>query len=32
MAKYSRNIFLWLSGFNIDIKVVHIAGKTESSG
>ena len=27
MAKYARNIFLWLSAFNIDIMVVHIAGK-----
>ena len=26
MAKYVRNIFLWLSAFNIDMKVVHIAG------
>ena len=27
MAKYTRNIFLWLSTFNIDIKVVHVPGK-----
>ena len=27
MAKYAKNIFLWLSAFNIDIRVVHIAGK-----
>ena len=27
MAKYARNIFLWLSAFNIDIKVVHVPGK-----
>ena len=27
MAKYARNIFLWLSAFNIDIQVVHIPGK-----
>ena len=27
MAKYARNVFLWLSAFNIDIQVVHIAGK-----
>ena len=27
MAKYVRNIFLWLSAFNIDIRVIHIAGR-----
>ena len=27
MAKYARNIFLWLSTCNIDIKLVHVAGK-----
>ena len=27
MAKYTRNIFLWLSAFNIDMRVVHIAGR-----
>ena len=27
MVKYVRTIFLWLSVFNIDIKVVHIAGQ-----
>ena len=27
MAKYARNVFLWLSAFNIDIQVVHIPGK-----
>ena len=27
MATYARNIFMWLSAFNIDIKVVHVAGK-----
>ena len=27
MAMYTRNIFLWLSAFNIDIKVVHVPGK-----
>ena len=27
MAKYARNIFLWLSACNIDIMVVHIPGK-----
>ena len=27
LAKYARNIFLWLSACNIDIKVVHVAGK-----
>ena len=26
MAKYVRNIFLWLSAFTIDIRVIHIAG------
>ena len=29
MAKYARNVFLWLSAFNIDIQVVHIPGKME---
>ena len=27
LAKYTRNIFLRLSACNIDIKVVHVAGK-----
>ena len=27
MAKYARNIFLWLSAFNIDIRVVHVPCK-----
>ena len=27
LAKYERNILLWLSACNIDIKVVHVAGK-----
>ena len=27
MAKFVRNIYLWLSAFNIDIKVVHVPGK-----
>ena len=27
MAMYARNVFLWLSAFNIDIQVVHIPGK-----
>ena len=27
MATYARNIFMWLSTFNIDIRVVHVAGK-----
>ena len=27
MAKYVRNIFFWLSTFNIDMRVVHIAGR-----
>ena len=27
LATYARNIFMWLSAFNIDIKVVHVAGK-----
>ena len=27
MAKYARNIFLWLSAFNIDTKVVHVPVK-----
>ena len=27
LAKYARNIFLWVSACNIDIKVVHVAGK-----
>ena len=26
MAKFVRNIYLWLSAFNIDIKVVHVPG------
>ena len=26
-AKYARNVFLWLSAFNIYIQVVHIPGK-----
>ena len=26
MATYARNIFMWLSAFNIDIKVVHVLG------
>ena len=29
MAKYARNIFLWLSAFNINIKVVHIPRKLD---
>ena len=27
LAKYARNIFMWTSAFNIELKVVHIAGK-----
>ena len=27
LARYARNIFLWLSACNIDMKVVHVAGK-----
>ena len=27
MAKYVRNIYLWLSAFNIDMRVIHIAGR-----
>ena len=27
MDMYARNIFLWLSAFNIDIKVAHVSGK-----
>ena len=27
LATYARNIFMWLIAFNIDIKVVHVAGK-----
>ena len=27
LATYARNIFMWLSAFNIDIKVVHVPGK-----
>ena len=27
MAKCARNVFLWLSAFNIGIQVVHIPGK-----
>ena len=27
MATYARNIFMWLSAFNIDVRVVHVAGK-----
>ena len=30
LAKYARNIFMWLSTCNIDMKVVHIAGKKNS--
>ena len=25
LAKYARNIFLWLSACNIDVKAVHVA-------
>ena len=27
LAKYARNIFMWLSTCNIDMRVIHIAGK-----
>ena len=27
LSKYARNIFLWLSAFNINIMVVHVPGK-----
>ena len=27
LAKYARNVFLWLSAFNINIVVVHVPGK-----
>ena len=27
LSKYARNIFLWLSAFNISIMVVHVPGK-----
>ena len=27
MAEYARNISIWVSAFNIDIKVVHVPGK-----
>ena len=27
LAKYARNIFMWASAFNIQLKVVHVAGK-----
>ena len=27
LAKYARNIFMWASAFNIELKVVHVAGK-----
>ena len=27
LARYARNIFLWLSACNIDMKVVNVAGK-----
>ena len=27
LARYARNILLWLSACNIDMKVVHVAGK-----
>ena len=27
MAEYARNIFMWVSTFNIDKKVVHVPGK-----
>ena len=27
VAKYAKNILLWLSAFNIDIKVVNVPGK-----
>ena len=30
LAKYARNIFMWLSTCNIDMKVIHIAGKKNS--
>ena len=29
LAKYARNIFMWLSTCNIDMKVIHIAGKKQ---
>ena len=29
MAKHTRNIFLWLSSCNIEIKLVHVAGKLD---
>ena len=27
MGEYARNIFMWVSTFNIDLKVVHVPGK-----
>ena len=27
LAEYARNIFLWISALNIDLKVVHVSGK-----
>ena len=27
LATYARNIFMWLSAFNIDMKIVHVSGK-----
>ena len=27
MAEYARNIIMWVSTFNIDLKVVHVSGK-----
>ena len=27
LAKYPRNIFMWASACNIELKVVHVAGK-----
>ena len=27
LGKYARNVFLWLSAFNINIMVVHVPGK-----
>ena len=30
LSKMARNIFMWLSAFNIDLQVVHVAGKSNT--
>ena len=27
LASYARNIFMWLSAFNVEIKVIHVPGR-----